>query len=251
MSAFGMKTTTGDFLPHVRYDARAGKMFKIEKQPDGRNVPYEIPLGTKFAIDFGSFEAGYMTIGAQGPVRQMQPYINGAVMPPPPQDKDQDGALVFKPGFYTKLAGNALDGVREWCSNAAVVLNAMDELYQTWFSAPEAAQGQIPIISIAGTVPIKSGSGARTSTNYAPIFKIEAWTPRPDVLGPRTVPVPGANGHAHMTTQAAQTMAAASAAPAQAQPAPVQQPVQQSPAQPMQQPMQQPSAAAPGAGMPF
>jgi hypothetical protein len=89
--------------------------------------------------------------------------------------------------------------VREWCSNAATVLNSMDDLYQSWLQAPEAAAGQIPIVCIAATTPVKTGSGARSSTNYRPEFRIEGWTPRPPALGERTVPPPPAR-----TAQAAQ-----------------------------------------------
>ena len=197
--AFGMKTVSGDFLPICKYDARAGKFFKVDKRMDGGSDVTEIPLGTKFALDVGSFEAGYVMFGPQGPVRTMVPYYEGVGLPPQPQDKDSEGKLMFRPGFYAKIAGNALDGVREWCSNAAVLLNAMDDLYQQVIQAPEAAAGQIPIICIASTVAVKSGSGARSSTNYGPVLRIEGWTPRPDILGPRTTPMPAAR-----TVQAAQ-----------------------------------------------
>jgi hypothetical protein len=90
----------------------------------------------------------------------------------------------------------------------------MDELYQQIIHAPETAAGQIPIICIVSTVAVKSGSGARSSTNYGPVLKIEGWTDRPDVLGPRTVTPAAPNGHAHMTATVAQTMAAAQVAPA-------------------------------------
>ena len=252
--AFGMKTTTGDFLPICKYDARAGKFFKVDRRVDGGSDAVELPLGTKFAIDFGSFEAGYVSFGPQGPVRHMQPYIEGQPMPAQPQEKDAEGKLVFRPGFYAKIAGNAIDGVREWCSNAAVLLNAMDDLYQAFIRAPEAAQGQIPIICIASTVAVKSGTGARASTNYAPVLRTEGWTPRPDVLGPRSVPPPGAT-NPHMTTQAAQKMAAASVqqpTPAQGWGAPAigaVTPPPQAPVPSTASPAA--SAAAPVGGMPF
>jgi hypothetical protein len=190
--AFGYKTTTGDFLPIVKYDARAGRFFKVDKEPGQQGVETEIPPGTKFAIDIGTLEAGWVTFGAQGPVRHMRPYIEGDDPIPQPQDKDSDGKMLFRPGFYVKLAGNALGGVREWIGASAAVMNAMDDLYQQIIRAPEAATGKIPIVSIPSTIAIKSGSGARASTNYAPLFRVEGWTDRPDVLGPRTVPVPRA-----------------------------------------------------------
>jgi len=230
--AFGMQTSSGNFLPIVKYDARAGKFFKVEKRMDGGSDAVEIPLGTRFAVDFGTIEAGYVSFGPQGPVRQMKPYIEGQPMPAQPQEKDAEGKLVFRPGFYVKVAGNALEGVREWCSNAAVLLNAMDDLHQQFLRAPEAAAGQIPLVAIVSTTAVKSGTGARSSTNYAPVLRIEGWTARPDVLGPRTVPVP---------VVAAQAAAAPAAAPVAAPPAATMPPPAQTPI----------SAVSPPAGMPF
>ena len=229
--AFGMRTTTGDFLPICKFDARAGKFFKVDKRMDGGSDAIELPPGTKFALDFGSFEAGYVMFGPQGPVRHMKPYIDGQPMPQQPQDKDAEGKLSFRPGFYAKIAGNAIDGVREWCSNAQVLLNALDDLYQTFIHAPEAAAGQIPIICIASTVAVKSGTGARSSTNYAPIFRIEGWTPRPDVFGQRSVPPPVAHAVNGASVPVSTTVAVST--PAQAPSVPP------------------PTPAAPVAGMPF
>ena len=188
--AFGYKTTTGDFLPIVKFDARSGRFFKVNKEFGGVAEDVEIPNGTKFAIDFGTLEAGWVTFGAQGPIRHMRPYVEEEGTIPQPQDKDGDGKLIFRPGFYTKICGNALDGVREWIGASAAVMNAMEELYQACIRTPEMAKGQIPIVIIARTTAIKSGMGARSSTNYGPVFEVAGFTDRPNILGPRTVPVP-------------------------------------------------------------
>lgn len=225
--AFGYKVTNGDFLPICKFDARAGRFFKVDKVLGAPNQDVEIPNGTKFAVDFGSLEAGWCTFTGQGPVRHMQPYIEGQPPIAQPPEKDAEGKPVFRPAFYVKLAGNAIDGVREWIGASAAVMNAMDDLYQLYIKAPEAASGQIPIVCIASVTTIKSGSGAKSSTNYGPVFRIEGWTPRPDILGERTVPMPASNGHA--------------APPPMQQAAP---PVQPPPVTP-------PPAAAPAASMPF
>lgn len=224
--AFGYKVTNGEFLPICKFDARSGKFFKVEKQPGQQANDIELPPGTKFAVDFGTLEAGWCTFTAQGPLRHMKPYIDGQETIAQPPDKDSEGKMIYRPAFYVKLAGNALDGVREWIGASAAVMNAMDDLYNQVIRAPEMVSGQIPIISIPTTVAIKSGTGARSSTNYAPVFKLEGWTQRPDILGPRTVPLP-ANGHA---------------APVAAQAALAPQPAAAPPVQPV---------AAPPAEMPF
>jgi hypothetical protein len=224
--AFGYQTTQGDFLPIVKYDARSGKFFKVERQPGSPAQDIELSPGTKFAVDFGALEAGWVTFTTQGPVRHMKPYIEGEAPFAQPPDKDSEGKSIYRAGFYVKLAGNAIDGVREWIGASAAVMNAMDDLYNVYVKSPEAAAGQIPIVSIPSTVAIKSGSGARSSTNYAPVFRIDGWTDRPDILGPRVVPAPRA------TAQPATTASTPSAQVAAASVA------------------QQPSAAKP-AGMPF
>ena len=70
----------------------------------------------RFAIDFGSLQVGYVQFTANGPVRSMAPY--GKPLPAQPQDKDDSGKLVSKPGFYVLIAGKGVGGIREWCSNA-------------------------------------------------------------------------------------------------------------------------------------
>ena len=49
-----------------------------------------------------------------------------------------------KPGFYVLIAGTGVGGIREWCSNAAILLGALDELYQVYEQSPEARQGKNP-----------------------------------------------------------------------------------------------------------
>lgn len=187
--AFGMNTQTGNFLPIVKYDARAGRFFRVDKD---NGITEQVDItdpNMKFAIDFGSIEVGYVQFSAQGPVRHMVPY-DGRSLPAQPQDKDDKGKLVSRPGFYALVAGQALGGIREWCSNAAILLNALDELFNLYAEQPEAAAGKIPLISIVSTVPVTSGTGAQKSTNYKPVFKIVGWVDRLADMGERTVPPP-------------------------------------------------------------
>jgi hypothetical protein len=199
--AMGMRTASvaGDWLPIVKFDARSGRLFRIDKV-DGQSVPTEIPLNTAFGVDFGTLEAGYVFFSVQeGPVRRMVPYHAGVDMPSQPAERDEKNKMLYRPGFWIKIIGAVFaidakgDGmVREWCSSASSLLNAMDDLYERYRVAPEAAQGMIPSVAIIGANPIKTGSGTRTSTNYAPIFEIRKWAPRPEqFLGPRTTPIPG------------------------------------------------------------
>ena len=187
--AFGMNTQTGNFLPICKYDARAGRFFRVDKD-NGETTQTDITdPNMKFAIDFGSINVGWVQFTPQGPVKVMVSY-DGTPIPPQPQDKGADGKLLYRPGFYAIIAGQALGGIREWCSNAAILLNALDELFNYYADQPEAAAGKIPLISIISTVPVTSGSGTQKSTNYKPVFKITGWVDRLPDMGERTVPPP-------------------------------------------------------------
>ena len=101
----------GDFLPIVKYDARAGRMFRVDRDPiSGEKTQVDITgPDLRFAIDFGSLQVGYVQFTANGPVRSMAPY--GKPLPAQPQDKDEAGKLVSKPGFYVLLiAGKGVGG---------------------------------------------------------------------------------------------------------------------------------------------
>lgn len=191
--AFGMNVNSGaDFRDIVKYDARAGRLFRVDRDAaTGVKQQVDITSPTmKFAVDFGSLNVGYVEFTANGPARAMVPY--GHPLPAQPQTKDEKGKLTSRPGFQVLVAGQVIGGIRELCSNAAILLTSMDELYETYRRKTEAAAGKIPLVVIASTTPVTSGTGAQKSTNYKPVFEIVGWVDRLPDMGERTVPAPGA-----------------------------------------------------------
>jgi len=57
----GLKISSGggDFLPIVKYDARAGRMFRVDKV-DGISTPVDITKKFKAVFDFENVEVGYI-----------------------------------------------------------------------------------------------------------------------------------------------------------------------------------------------
>ena len=188
--AFGMNTSGGNFLDIVKYDSRAGRMFRVDRDMNNDKTQTDITSADmQFAVDFGTLEVGFVAFTASGPVRAMVPY-DGRPLPSQPQDKDAEGKIMSRPGFRLLIAGKAVGGIREWCSNASILVNEIEVLWDMYRVAPEAAQGRIPLVSIISTVPVTSGRGAQKSTNYKPVFVIRGWVDRLEDMGPRTVPVP-------------------------------------------------------------
>jgi hypothetical protein len=189
--AFGMeKTAAPDFADIIKYDANAGRMFKIDYNLDTREkTPVDITNPPpRFAVDFGSLEVGYGRFTATGPEYHIVP--EGQTLPPQPLDKDDKGRLLFRPVFRVKIYGKVLDGLREWASSANCVLEAVDDLYNKFRETPEAQQGKIPIVELTRTIPVVFGRGARQRTLYAPCLTIVGLTDRVPAMGERTVPPP-------------------------------------------------------------
>jgi hypothetical protein len=188
---FGMKAPAApDFADIVKYDANAGRFFKIDYNPDTREkVPVDITTPPpKFALDFGSLEIGYGRFTATGPDYHIVP--EGQPLPAQPLDKDEKGRLLFRPVFRVKIFGKVLDGLREWASQANCVLEPVDDLYNKFRVRPEAESGKIPIVELTRTIPVVVGRGTRQRTLYAPCLNIVGWTDRVPAMGERTVPPP-------------------------------------------------------------
>lgn len=216
----------GDFLPIVKWDARAGRFFRVDRtqgasgwESNDVDLTMDKP---KFCVDLGSIQVGNMAFLPTGPDFHMVAY--GQPMPPKPS-KDH------KAGFRVKLAGNALNGVREFSSSAKSVLASMDNLHSAFEAAPEAATGKVPVVELSGSTTVVTNGPNGKVTSYSPTFTIVAWVDRIPEFGDRTVPPPSAD--------AAPASAAPAATPANHVPPP---PAAAS---------AHASVATPPAGMPF
>jgi len=109
--------------------------------------------------------------------------------------------------------------LREFSATARVVIAAMDALHNQFEAAPESGQRLLPLVMLAGTTPVVSKAPQGQTTNYAPIFEITKWLPRPDDMPLGAVPRIAAPASA-----APQAAAPIAAAPARHVPAPLAAP---------------------------
>ena len=189
------KTSDGvatDRLPLLKYDARAGRLFTVDRnqgsdgmwQSDATDIT---SLQPPFAVDFGCLEVGwsFFTAGS-APLWAMAHYGQPLpARPASPGNDDGGKALTFKGAFRVKVCGQAIGGVREFGGNASALIIGTNELHTKFEASPEAAAGRIPVVKMTGTLPIKTGQ-----EDYAPVFEIVQWVDRPASLGIRTVPAP-------------------------------------------------------------
>jgi hypothetical protein len=185
---FNLHASKASDIPDiVKYDANAGRMFRIDYDA-GEKTSVDITTPPPhFAIDFGSLRVGYIRYTANGPDMQMVP--EGQPVPRQPDDLDDKGRKAYRAAFHVLCYGKVLGGLREWSSSASCVLESMEDLYKKFQDSPEAMDGRIPIVELTRTMAVTFGK-KNPKTSYAPVFTIVGWTERVPAMGKRTVPTP-------------------------------------------------------------
>lgn len=203
--AFGIPNSggsdSGPFLSRIQYDARSGFFTNVDRVQDAggswvsqSSDPYRGPV---FAVDFGSFEVGYIRLGGT-PSFLLVPF--GQAIPQQPEEMTtptkvgETAKRAFSPGFRVKVMSPKTFGDAEpryFAGTSKSLMGAMEELFNAFNAAPEARTGKIPVVKHASTKTLENTSKHGTTKNFAPVFTVESWIDRPAGFGDRTVPPPG------------------------------------------------------------
>jgi hypothetical protein len=198
MSVFGFSTESsagGDFTPIVKYDARAGRLFRVDRIDTGsgfENDPVDITSNFKAIMDFENIEVGWIDFPA-GSAPSFAIVPMGSMLPAKPSAKHKNGIR-----FLLKLAKDCGGDkpIRELAQTSKAFLNGIEAVYTAYLAEKGSNPGKLPVIVMEKTTPVKSGSGAQQSTNYHPTFKIAGWAPRGDLTpqprGTSAAPEPAA-----------------------------------------------------------
>jgi hypothetical protein len=170
----------GDFTPILKYDARAGRMFRVDRTQDGggqwQTDNVEVTQGFQAVFDLEQVQVGWCLFAAG-----VQPSFSlvplGEPLPAKPSDQHKQG---FK--MLLKLGKSSGGDVRELSATSKAVLGAIDELHTAYEAQKAQHPGQLPVVSLVGSTPIVSTGQGKSSTNYAPQFEIVKWVERPAEL---------------------------------------------------------------------
>jgi hypothetical protein len=181
MSVFGFSTETaagGDFLPIVKYDARSGRIFRVDRHDTGNGFvgePIDITAIFKAIVDFENVEVGWINF-ATGSAPDFRLVPIGQRLPNKPSDVHKNGIR-----FMVRLSKEAADGkpdVREMAGTSKAMLSGVEAVYLQYKALAAQNPGKLPVIVMEKSTPVKTGTGERQSTNYHPEFKIVGWAPR-------------------------------------------------------------------------
>ena len=181
--ALGLNTesSSGDYAPIVKYDARAGRFFRVDRDQDSagnwqtNNV--EITNGFQAVFDLDNIEVGWALL-ANGVAPSWSMVKLGQSLPAKPSDQHKQ---CFK--LMVKLGKESGGDVREFASQAKVVIGAIDALHTQFLADRTKNAGKLPVVAMTGSTPVVSQGKGQTSTNYAPTFVITKWVARPAELG--------------------------------------------------------------------
>jgi hypothetical protein len=185
VDVFGFPITAsgegGDFTPVLKYDARAGRFFRVERVNTGNgfeNEDVDITQGVKFLADFENVEVGYARfVAGQAPDFHLVPM--GSQLPAKPSE--QHSSVVR---FMLKLAKECGGErpIREISGASKAFRGAIEAVYRQYLEQKDKNPGKLPVITCEKITPVKTGTGVQSSTNYHPTFKISGWSERKDLV---------------------------------------------------------------------
>ena len=171
MSIFGFSTepsSGGDFLPIVKYDARAGRIFRVDRIDTGNGFesnPVDITQTFKALCDFENVEAGWIdfpigSVPSFHLVRLEDIQLGKAKLPDRPSDKHRNGIR-----FMLKLAKDCGGDkpIREIAGVSKAFLSGLEAVYAQYIADKAANPGKLPVIMLEKTTPVTSGSGLRSA----------------------------------------------------------------------------------------
>jgi hypothetical protein len=163
----------GDFLPIVKFDARSGRISKVDRMMGSDPVVTELKA-FKAIFDLENIEVGWMLFSA-GSAPDLRLVRLGDPWPDQPSPDHKRGARIV-----LKLSQADGGDVREMCGNSASFLRGIDALHNAYEAGAKANPGKLPVVALKDTVAVVSKGKTMSSTNYEPVFEIVGWKERGD-----------------------------------------------------------------------
>jgi hypothetical protein len=146
--------------------------------------PEAIDMVRGIAIDIANVKFGWLKIAVG--MRDWQEWPSPSQPLPKPTETDSEGKPAYKQGFDVDCWMS--DGTKaQFSNNSYGTGQFIAKLYNQAESAPEFAQGMVPVVSVTTSTPVVVGKG----TSYDLGFAIVKWIAKPaDSTPPKPEPVP-------------------------------------------------------------
>jgi hypothetical protein len=172
--ALGKRKSSSDFLPILKYDARAGVIYtqdKVFRNGSWEVEQHDVTDGFQAIFDLANAQVGWMKF-PKGAAPEM-------ILKPVGEDIGERPSADHKEGL--RLIVKILDddaGPREVLSTALAFWNGIDELHEQYLTGLKSNPGKLPVVVLADVIEVSNPSGI----SYEPKFEISEWLPRPPDL---------------------------------------------------------------------
>lgn len=169
--ALNLGKSSGDFLPFLKFNAKAGRFYKREGEQD---VEVSSPV---FVADFGNIKTGWF-LYQEGQAPSIVYDANLSTPAAQPSEKHKRG---FKVNVYSE---KTLGGLVEFAGASMHLSNAISEVYEAYEQDAAKNQGKMPVVACTEITPQKDKMG----TNYKPTFVIQKWVDAPEAFSKQSAP---------------------------------------------------------------
>ena len=178
--------SSGDILPIVKWDAKAGDFIRQDRSqgPDGVWVKdeQEIQLPISFGMDMEAIEIGWLSFASGAPDFQVVKASDGVPMPAKPSDE-------HKQCFRVRIGSTEL-GLREFSHSGKTVLRAMDSLHNQYEAEAPSNLGKLPVVTVHAAETVKINSPQGELRFKIPQWSITQWIDRPAMMDGSAAPAP-------------------------------------------------------------
>lgn len=179
----GSSNGGGKFLPIVKFDAKAGDMIVVNREPAGDGTwdknEVEVELPQKVVMDLGNIEIGWISFQPSYSAHLVKV---GERMPMKPSDEHKQ-AVRIKVLFKDH-------GLREFTPTSKTVLRAIDTLHDQYVEQAPAHKGKMPVVLIDGTETVKIQTPQGELRFKVPKWQITGWVDPPAAFGEADAPAP-------------------------------------------------------------
>jgi hypothetical protein len=175
---FGLNISGGDFLPIIKYDARAGRFFRVDRNDDGEREPVDITEGFECVPDFEHAEKGWAHFQPGTAPDFALVSVEAKDLPPQPS-KNHKHVVRMRLLLPSKLA-EGTERLREISVTAAAAIRGLEQIYDLWAAGRDNNPDKAAWVRLTSVKPVTSGGGGQKSTNYEPQFAIVKWVNSPE-----------------------------------------------------------------------
>lgn len=172
----------GEFTPIVKYDARSGRIFRVDRVDTGDgfgNEQIDITATFKAVFDFETVLTGWMLFTPGVAPSFSLVHLNPDNQTPLPDRPSAEHKHGTKTMIKLSKACGGDRPVREISGNSIAWRESYGKLFTQYRSERHKYPGKLPVVVLASTDPVASSNGKSKTTSYHPNWRIDGWVDRP------------------------------------------------------------------------